>query len=204
MFFPRLFNHGCKGMWLMLSFNTNLIKKAYFYNKWESIWRMELCYHIMCDKYEILIYWHHLGGLIQKRHNFSMLAMGLCLFCIKPLINYLTEYAPCCQQQPVGWWATRINPDSRVHGANMGPTWVLSAPGGPHVGPMSLAIWEGTRHVSYYASFAQWKSINKPWSIEVHRMANRLSLCYRWVPVLKKKTDTRNPLGYIHAKTILI
>ena len=33
-----------------------------------------------------------------------------------------------------------IIPDSKVHGANMGPTWVLSAPDGPHVGPMSLAI----------------------------------------------------------------
>ena len=31
-------------------------------------------------------------------------------------------------------------PDSKVHGANMGPTWVLSAPGGPHVGTMNLAI----------------------------------------------------------------
>ena len=35
-----------------------------------------------------------------------------------------------------------IGPDSKVHGANMGPTWVLSAPCGPHVGPMNLAIWE--------------------------------------------------------------
>ena len=26
----------------------------------------------------------------------------------------------------------------------MGPTWVLSAPDGPHVGPMNLAIWVGT------------------------------------------------------------
>ena len=32
-----------------------------------------------------------------------------------------------------------ICPDNKVHGANMGPTWVLSAPGGPHVGPMNLA-----------------------------------------------------------------
>ena len=32
-------------------------------------------------------------------------------------------------------------PDSKVHGANMGPTCVLSAPGGPHVGLMNLAIW---------------------------------------------------------------
>ena len=32
------------------------------------------------------------------------------------------------------------HPDSKVHGANMGPPWVLSAPEGPHVGPMNLAI----------------------------------------------------------------
>ena len=33
-------------------------------------------------------------------------------------------------------------PDSKVHGANMGPIWVLQDPGGPHVGPMNFAIWE--------------------------------------------------------------
>ena len=32
------------------------------------------------------------------------------------------------------------NPDSKVHGANMGPNWVLSAPDGPHVGPINLVI----------------------------------------------------------------
>ena len=34
------------------------------------------------------------------------------------------------------------NPDSKVRAANTGPTWVLSAPDGPQVGPMNLAIWE--------------------------------------------------------------
>ena len=38
-----------------------------------------------------------------------------------------------------------VNPDSKVHGANMGPTWVLSAPDGPHVGPINLAIREQWR-----------------------------------------------------------
>ena len=33
-----------------------------------------------------------------------------------------------------------IVPDSKVHGANMGPTWVLSAPDGPNDGPKNLAI----------------------------------------------------------------
>ena len=36
------------------------------------------------------------------------------------------------------------NPDNKVHGANMGPTWVLSALAWPYVGPMNLAIREGT------------------------------------------------------------
>ena len=31
--------------------------------------------------------------------------------------------------------------DSKVYGVNMGPTWVLSALGGSHVGLMNLAIW---------------------------------------------------------------
>ena len=31
-------------------------------------------------------------------------------------------------------------PNNKNHGANMGPTWVLSAPDGPNVGPMNLAI----------------------------------------------------------------
>ena len=34
--------------------------------------------------------------------------------------------------------------ESKVHGANMGPTWVLTAPDGPHFGPMNLAIRDMT------------------------------------------------------------
>ena len=32
-------------------------------------------------------------------------------------------------------------PDSKVHGANMGPIWGRQDPGGHHVGPMNIAIW---------------------------------------------------------------
>ena len=37
---------------------------------------------------------------------------------------------------------TRQNPDSKVHGANMGPIWGRQDPGGPSVGPMNFAIWD--------------------------------------------------------------
>ena len=33
------------------------------------------------------------------------------------------------------------DPDSKVHGANMGPIWGRQDPAGPHVGPMNFAIW---------------------------------------------------------------
>ena len=34
------------------------------------------------------------------------------------------------------------DPDSKVHGADMGPIWGRKDPGGPHVGPMNCVIWE--------------------------------------------------------------
>ena len=43
-------------------------------------------------------------------------------------------------------WCINTNSDSMVYGANMGPTWGRQDPGGPHVGPMNLAIWE---YISY-------------------------------------------------------
>ena len=41
-----------------------------------------------------------------------------------------------------GYVASYAIPDSKVHGANMGPTWDRQGPGGPHVGPMKFAIWD--------------------------------------------------------------
>ena len=40
-------------------------------------------------------------------------------------------------------------PDSKVYGANMGPKiWGPQDPGGPHVGPMNLAIWDAICSIS--------------------------------------------------------
>ena len=41
-------------------------------------------------------------------------------------------------------------PDSKVHGANMGPLWGRHDPGGPHAGPMNLAIWVGIETTIYH------------------------------------------------------
>ena len=44
------------------------------------------------------------------------------------------------------WWRIYDNtghdyPDSKVHGANIGPMWGRQDPGGPHVGPVNFALW---------------------------------------------------------------
>ena len=45
------------------------------------------------------------------------------------------------RKQPKHWWPmVVINPDSKVHVANMGPVWGRQDPGGPHVGPMNFVI----------------------------------------------------------------
>ena len=48
-------------------------------------------------------------------------------------------------------------PDSKVHGANMGPIWGWQDPDGPHVGPMNLAIWGVYGNTEYLiSSKGQW------------------------------------------------
>ena len=39
-------------------------------------------------------------------------------------------------------YAVVFIPDNKVHDASMGPIWGRQDPGGPHVGPMNLAIWD--------------------------------------------------------------
>ena len=34
-----------------------------------------------------------------------------------------------------------VFPGNKIYGANMGPIWGRQDPGGPHIGPMNLAIW---------------------------------------------------------------
>ena len=55
---------------------------------------------------------------------------------------------------------TEQHPDSKFHGANMGPIWGRQDPGGPHVGPMDYAVWAVTM-VQLQQGFA-FKN-NTPW-----------------------------------------
>ena len=53
-------------------------------------------------------------------------------------------YRMCHRRDTGGAEVNHNIPDSKVHGANMGPIWGLQVPGGPYVGPMNFAIWDVT------------------------------------------------------------
>ena len=53
----------------------------------------------------------------------------------------------------------RSPPDSKVHRANMGSIWGRQDPGGPHVGPMNIAIW---------AVLLAWVNFNPMMENELH------------------------------------
>ena len=48
----------------------------------------------------------------------------------------IVRFQKCCLSQFI-----QI-PDSKVHGTNMGLIWGRQVPGGPHVGPMNLTMWD--------------------------------------------------------------
>ena len=94
-----------------------------------------------------LSYNHHWSDLrvkLDKAHHTAHLRYYI------PLIEtslyqrcFFTSSAPkfTLHKWPIKRWTPlQASPNSKVHGANMGPNWVLSAPDGPHVGPMNFAI----------------------------------------------------------------
>ena len=65
-------------------------------------------------------------------------------------LNMLSRWMPECHAKSTRPWESVVAiassesdnyPDSKVHGANMGPIWGQQDPGGPHVGPMKFAFW---------------------------------------------------------------
>ena len=77
---------------------------------------------------------------------------------ISDFTGYRVERWHCVKS----WWlfgSTKSYPDSKVHETYMGPTWVLSAPGGHHVGPMNLAIRVTLHHSLSLMASSQRRSV---------------------------------------------
>ena len=106
-------------------------------------------------------------------------------------------------------------PESKVLVAYVGPTWVMSAPGGPHVDPINLAIsefpiwwWHGMGVLTSHWPFVRWVStkrvgIEDHWCFLVfslNKFFNKQSGC-RWFETLPCDTTAMYiNLRWIHMK----
>ena len=69
-----------------------------------------------------------------------------------------------------------IIPVIKIHGANMGPTWFMSAPDGPHLVPMNLVISDGYRDVAMWIVSCHMVFINLcRWRYELCMSTNQSS-----------------------------
>ena len=66
------------------------------------------------------------------------------------------------------------SPDSKVHGGNMGPTWVQSAPDGPHVGPHELCYQGPLLSTDNRWFFNQFLSVTGVWYVRLQMFHNRV------------------------------
>ena len=81
-----------------------------------------------------------------------------------------------------------VNPDSKVHGANMGPNWGRQGLGEPHVGLMNLAFWEDICSVTY----SQYGWLNHKGCRSIHQNSAKLlvNIGFIWI----------NPIHFIRIK----
>ena len=96
-----------------------------------------------------------------------------------PFMKAVFTNFPRSDTVPHRWCAEKLdlNTESKVHEANMGPTWVPSAPGGPHVDPIKLSIrvtwsnsWNLIRYsqqISARAFYGTYSCPNRSWTILV-------------------------------------
>ena len=82
-------------------------------------------------------YWRCQFGKHFVKELLNRCIFDTCFTCQFAYMNISTTFFSYCS-------IYHKNPDSKVHGANMGPIWGRQDPGGPHVRPMNFAIMELT------------------------------------------------------------
>ena len=92
----------------------------------------------------------------------------------------------------------QVSPDTKVHGADMGPTWVLSAPDGPHDGPVNLSfrvtvyLWGPGLYTTLTKIRSESMTVLSLWAIVRTVQSSNLSLMVFWsrLSVLQIKANS--------------
>ena len=114
------------------------VKQFYMPRHQHALWRWVGLGHISVhdQHFEVLSQTPYAAAYIMCQHcvDFTCLTSSLSIFKRLFILLQTLEYT---------------DPDSKVHGANMGPIWGWQDLGGLHVGPMNFAIW-GAKPIKFH------------------------------------------------------
>ena len=140
---------------------------------------------------------------------------------ISLLLMWNTRRSLCRASLRQCYWRTRkavlagliishkMIPGSKIYWANMGPTWVLSAPVGPHVGPINLAIKHSYRRqppMVFARSFVILNESGRVWKLVcINDLEDNFNCSHVNTSVLNAcpKTDDEPGCGIIPGKIVI-
>ena len=94
------------------------------------MWHLPICCYHACNENPSVC---HYQWPISRNYVYNVVDIEYLhlIFCSRPCKNIFRFHL---------FYMNITYPDNKIHGTNIGPAWALSAPNGPHVGPMNLAI----------------------------------------------------------------
>ena len=87
-----------------------------------------------------------------------------------------------------------VVPDSKIHGANVGPTWGRQDPGGPHVGHTNLGIW-GIYHRIFRTLWWLYTPSSSINLFQIQQYFNLFPILETWIRNCLSKTNFKFPRG---------
>ena len=115
-----------------------------------------------------MLYSHHLDQQCIRAKYINVIHMYRHVnYLIKHILKML--YSTEIYMSQITKCVLHSNPDSKAHEANMGPTWVLSAPDGPNVGRIYVGVQGMAEY--YYQSICMplaWELPRKEWQNGFH------------------------------------
>ena len=133
----------------------HLIVNWFIHKFWVASWALGQWYGCSCAR-EVTM--DKIGFYLTTQKAWSICTI-LAMFC-----SLLSS------QAAITSWCSSDIPDSKVHGANMGPIWGRQDPGGSHVGPMNFVIWDGLHHswLSHIDGLVQERRNSSALALELH------------------------------------
>ena len=148
----RLYSNTMVSLWFEMPYDTfviHMLHKWLFHRVFAKSHRhISFCWCELLNGWCIKMYWTPAKMLLLAdvdEYSFSNAVIHIVSVFLRTVIRVKSSFALICSDNQISscfilqtFCEGKLLPDSKVHGANTGPTWVLLAPDGPMLAPYTL------------------------------------------------------------------